>query len=78
MTVCKFHSQIPMDKCPDTSEINLGLRLKLIAAILRLADELDIGKTRVSIESIKDSKFPIENSVYWWLHHQTVVSFKEK
>lgn len=78
MCVCKFHSQISIDICHEISEINPGLRLKLVAAILRLADELDVGKTRISLESIKNFEFPIEHSIYWWLHHQTNVSIENK
>lgn len=78
LDVCKFHSRLPITECPSCFKIHPNERKQLVAAILRFADELDISKNRVNFEVIKSFRLPRENSIYWWLHNQTYVSFKSK
>ena len=50
-------------------------RKKMVASLLRFADELDISSTRVKIETVKIFSITPENSVYWWLHNYTKINF---
>ena len=72
MDVCKYHSKLPIADCPST-ELGRQVRRRLVAALLRFADELDVSKHRVSIETVKNFSFDPHNSVYWWLHNRTKV-----
>jgi tetratricopeptide (TPR) repeat protein len=72
MDVCKYHSKLPITDCPST-ELGRRARKRLVAALLRFADELDVDKYRVSIETVKNFSFDPHNSVYWWLHDRTTV-----
>lgn len=75
MDVCKFHSKLPINDCPDFFKDYPDSRKKLIASILRFADELDISSTRINIETVKIFSLYPENSVYWWLHNYTKINF---
>jgi Leucine-rich repeat (LRR) protein len=72
--VCIFHSKLPINRCSDFFNDFPSSRKRMIAAILRLADELDIGSSRVKIETVKIFSINPENSVYWWLHSHTVIN----
>jgi S-layer protein (TIGR01567 family) len=76
MDVCKFHSsELLISDCDDTFRFNTNNRKRMIAAILRFADELDISSTRVKLETVKIFNLYPDNSVYWWLHKYTKVIF---
>jgi hypothetical protein len=45
------------------------LRLRLLAALLRFADELDIDHRRVDIEAMKLLDLPVESQLHWWRCH---------
>ena len=74
MNVCMYHSKLPINDCVNESKIT-GARLRLISAILRLADELDITKSRVSNDAYDAFRIPPENLIYWWLHDRTNIRF---
>jgi hypothetical protein len=76
MDVCMYHSKLPINDCANESKIT-GARLRLISAILRLADELDITKSRVSNDAYDAFRIPPENLIYWWLHDRTKIRFLE-
>ena len=76
MDVCMYHSKLPINDCANVSKIT-GARLRLISAILRLADELDITKDRVSNDAYDAFRIPPENLIYWWLHDRTKIRFLE-
>jgi hypothetical protein len=42
------------------------LRLRLLAALLRFGDELDIDHRRVDMEQLKLLALPTESLLYWW------------
>ncbi len=42
------------------------LRLRLLAALLRFADELDIDYRRVDLEAMKLMNLPVESQLHWW------------
>lgn len=79
MDICKFHSStLPITSCGSNLTLYPEMRKKLIAALLRFADELDIDSKRVSIETVKNFSFDPHNSLYWWFHNLTTVSFISK
>jgi len=75
MDVCKFHSKLPINDCSDFFDGYPDSRKKMVASLLRFADELDISSTRVNIETVKIFCINPENSVYWWLHNYTKINF---
>ena len=72
--VCRFHSKLNIQNCPDKSDSQIHTRL--IAALLRLGDELDIDRCRVDINTVKLFGYDVENSIYWYLHAYTVVNIQ--
>lgn len=45
---------------------NETIRLRLLAALLRFGDELDIDHRRVILDQMKLLKLPIESQLHWW------------
>jgi|GEM_PF-4495610 len=74
--VCKYHSKLPIRECPEVSEVYPDLRRRLVAALLRFCDELDVDSPRVDIEIVKLFSMDPRNAVYWWLHWNTTVHIK--
>ena len=75
MDVCKFHSKLSINDCPDYLSGDPNSRKKMVASLLRFADELDISSTRVNIETVKIFSITPENRIYWWLHNYTKIDF---
>jgi hypothetical protein len=45
------------------------VRMRLLAALLRFADELDIDYRRVDLEQIKLMNLPLDSQLHWWKCH---------
>ena len=75
MDVCKHHAKIPISKCPLTFSHDPNGRKQLVATLVRFSDELDVDVHRVSLETVKNFSLDPANSVYWWLHSHTDISF---
>jgi hypothetical protein len=45
------------------------VRLRLLAALLRFGDELDIDHRRVDVEQMKLLALPVESQLHWWKCH---------
>lgn len=45
------------------------IRLQLLAAMLRLADELDVDRRRVNIDLLKVQEIETLSKLHWWKHH---------
>lgn len=73
--ICKFHSKLSINDCPEYGRYKSNIRKKMISALLRFADELDISSTRVGLDTLKNYNQNSERNVYWWLHNYTTVSF---
>ena len=65
------HSKKGIRECPVDLFWRGRQRLRLVAAVLRLADELDIAGDRVHIETVTQRDLGVEHETYWWLHHCT-------
>ena len=64
--VCQYHSKIDIKQCPRN---DMGTdKLRLLAALLRLGDELDIDKKRVNPVVPKSFYIPCDSSLYYYLH----------
>lgn len=75
MDICIFHSKLPIKNCPSFGIHEPSIRKKMVSALLRLADELDISSSRVGADVLKIFNMKPDRSVYWWLHNYTTVSF---
>jgi hypothetical protein len=73
--ICKYHSKLPINECPVNFNFDPNERKQLIAAILRLSDELDMDSNRVSLETVKIFRLSPNNAIYWWLHNLTKIIF---
>ncbi len=76
MDVCMWHSKLPIGECPYWFNLQRQCRKRLIAAILRLADELDVASSRVNIETVRSFRLPADHALYWWLHWRTNVEIR--
>ncbi|MEW6619202.1 MAG: tetratricopeptide repeat protein [bacterium] len=74
MDVCKYHSKLPIDDCDEKFKFNSNERKRLIGAMLRFSDELDIASNRVSFETVRNFRLDPHDEIYWWLHNQTEIS----
>lgn len=73
--VCKYHTSLSIDDCPEKFERGQSDRKRMVAALLRFADELDIAANRVSLETVQNFNLDPSNTVYWWLHNRTHITF---
>jgi len=77
MDVCKYHSKLSLIKCSECFKFDPNERKRIVAALLRFADELDIDSNRVSIKTVLNFSLDAHNSVFWWVHHNTKVVFSD-
>lgn len=73
MDICMYHTKLPINNCSNEFKLDPTGRKRLVAALLRLSDELDIDWRRASIETVKNFSFEPSNSYFWWLHNKTRV-----
>lgn len=73
--VCVHHSKLPISSCDVSFALDPKGRKRFLAALLRFSDELDIDTTRVEIETVKMYRLDPRNSVYWWMHNATRITF---
>lgn len=76
MDVCKYHTKLSLQECDASFNYKGRHRKRLLAALLRFADEMDIIHSRVNIETVEAFRLPPENAVYWWLHYFTDLSLE--
>jgi|SRR5208337_3429891 len=75
MDVCSHHTKLPITSCRIAFNQYPRDRKQFTAALLRFSDELDIEATRVNIESVKTFSVDPSNSIYWWIHNATTLTF---
>ena len=68
-TVAKHHRKCDIDLL--TEPINAGrlVRVKLLSALLRLGDCLDLDYRRVNIENLLVAGIPVKSQLFWYCHH---------
>ncbi len=70
--IISCHSKRDIAACEDTFYYYNGKqRKRLLAVLLRLADEMDIASDRVNIEIMKEYRLPSDSALWWWLHYCT-------
>jgi len=68
--VARAHSNY--DGLEEMEDIHIGahdVRMRLLAVLLIVADELDLDKTRVNMEALQRIDIPVESKLHWWCHH---------
>ncbi len=73
--VCLYHSKLDIEECNENFSLEITNRKRLVAALLRFGDELDIDWNRVSDDAYRAFRIPPSNEMYWRLHSQTSVNF---
>jgi hypothetical protein len=72
--VCRWCSDEPLDKVPLTVPVNgLPVRVRLLVALLRLADQLYIDSSRVNLDLLQRANLPMKQQAKWWMYHYTQV-----
>src|SRR5258707_8154041 len=73
-TVCRSCSDEPIDTVPEMMLVNdKRIRLRLLVALLRLADQLYISYTRVNVERLQSANLTAEEKARWWAYHHTTI-----
>ena len=69
--VAKGHRRVDLNSAEYDPLVHGGetLRLRLLAALLRFGDELDIDYRRVDLETMKLLTLPVESQLHWWKCH---------
>lgn len=62
----KYHRKYDLKELVDDSFKGEKIRVPLLAALLRLGDELDADCDRVNIEQLKYNNIPTESKLHWW------------
>ena len=72
-SLCFFHSKEKINECDEDAagKSNTVIRLRLLAAILRLGDELDTAADRVDVNHHLIHDMPVERAKYHWVHYLT-------
>jgi hypothetical protein len=79
--VAKGHRQVNLASAEYDTLVHGGetLRLRLLAALLRFGDELDIDHRRVDLEQMKLLALPAESQLHWWkCHYVSGVSIEDE
>jgi hypothetical protein len=68
--VCGWCSSEPLEKVPVTSPVRgVEVRVRLMVALLRLADQLYIDSSRVNLDLLQETSLPLKEKARWWAYH---------
>lgn len=68
--VCRWCSNDALDNVPERLPVGgIPVRVRLLVALLRLADQLYIDSSRVNLDLLEQANLPIEEFVKWWAYH---------
>jgi len=67
--VSKYHRSLDLDELEDKSIAGKIIKLPLLAAFLRLGDELDADYRRVNMDLLKLRDIPVGSKYHWWAHY---------
>lgn len=67
--VAKHHRKSNISLLSNDTVGDTTIRIKLLAALIRFADCLDIDFRRVNIDRLKIQNIPVESKFYWFSHH---------
>jgi len=68
-SVCRYHRSLDLEELKDRSVSGKDVKLPLLAALLRLGDELDADYRRVNLDVLNMRNIPPESKYHWWAHH---------
>lgn len=72
--ICRWCSNEPLDKVPESDMVNgIPVRIRLLVALLRLADQLYIDSPHVNLEILENANLPKRDFARWWAYHYTSV-----
>jgi hypothetical protein len=70
--VCRWCSDEPLEDVPVTLPVNgFDVRVRLLVALLRLADQLYIDRSRVNLDLLQRANLPTKQLARWWAYHYT-------
>jgi tetratricopeptide (TPR) repeat protein len=67
--VIKGHTKADLSALQDHRKAGKPMRIRLLAALLRLADELDLDFQRVDLDRLKHASITPESKAHWWKCH---------
>jgi hypothetical protein len=68
--VCRWCSDEPLENVPEKLPVQgIPVRLRLLVALLRLADQLYIDSSRVNLDLLQRAKLPTRQLARWWAYH---------
>jgi hypothetical protein len=68
--VARAHSNFDLADLEEKAYAYGGcLRLRLLAALLLIADEMDLDSRRVNLDDLLRINIPPESKLHWWRHH---------
>jgi len=72
MDICMYHTKLHIERCPEKfTQRGYSGNKQLVAAILRLSDELDIGEERIKGSVIDNFKMDPANLTFWLMNKYT-------
>src|SRR6266852_896708 len=70
--VCQGCSHEPIESVPERLPVNgLMVRVRLLVALLRLADQLYIDNARVNLDLLQTAQLSPKQAARWWAYHYT-------
>jgi tetratricopeptide (TPR) repeat protein len=67
--VVRGHTKADLSALQDHRKAGKPMRIRLLAALLRLADELDLDFQRVHLDRLKHASITPESMAHWWKCH---------
>lgn len=67
--VVRAHTKESLDSYEDETKGSQPMRLRMLAGLLRLADELDCDYRRVNLAELEQSTIPVRSQGHWWKCH---------
>ena len=68
--VCRWCSTEPLENVPEKMPVSgTPARIRLLVALLRLADQLYIDSSRVNLDLLQRANLRIEQFARWWVYH---------
>lgn len=72
--VCRWCSNEPLAEVPETGLVNgATVRIRLIVALLRLADQLYIDSPRINFDVLDAAELSMSEFARWWAYHYTSI-----
>lgn len=68
--VCRGCSSEPLEKIHDRIPVNgMMVRIRLLVALLRLADQLYIESLRINLDRLQAAPLDMHDKARWWMYH---------